>query len=92
VYDGIDLHQDVCVFGVDVEGTSLLVDIYGGDTNICGSVRFRFPDRDERDASLEQLVRWRVEGTPLSLVTRGSMVALQNDRALFAAQVALPGA
>lgn len=90
--DGIDLHQDVCVFGVDVDGTELLVDLYGGEANLCGSVRFRFADRDERDASLDQLVRWRVASTPLSLIARGPTVALQNDRALFAAQVALPGA
>lgn len=92
VTDGLEVFQDVVVFGVAAHGPTLLVDVYGGASNLCGSVRLVIPDPESRRSALRLLRRWCRRGTPLSLITRGPAVVLQNDLAVFDAQVSPPAA
>ena len=87
--DGIQVLQDVVVFGVAVEGEAVLVDVYGSPANVCGTVRFELPDPDLHIA-LDLLEHWSRSVTALTLIAHGSGVALQNDHAVFAAQIEAP--
>ncbi|MGH9213691.1 MAG: hypothetical protein ACRD2C_23900 [Acidimicrobiales bacterium] len=91
--DRIELVQDVVVFdvGVDDVDQAVLVDLYGGSSNACGTVRFLLSDQAGRDAAIRVLDRWRQQETPLTLVARGTTVALQNDQALFGSQLGTAG-
>jgi hypothetical protein len=83
VRDEIEVIQDIGVLGVTEDGDDLHVDIFGGETNVCGVVRFTFADQAERAAMRRLLDRWRKHGTALTFVSTGSTISLLNDRALF---------
>lgn len=82
--------QDVLVLGVEIDGDDVLVDLYGSDENVCGSVRFTFASPAERVRHIAVLRRWASEAVPLMLVEAGSTISLQNDRARWAHELALP--
>lgn len=76
--DELELIQDVRVLDVTVEDTEVLVDIYGGPDNACGSIRFRFEDADERMRQVALLRWWQGQGTLLAFMAEGSSVTLTN--------------
>ena len=80
----LEVLQDVLVLDVAVEGAEVNVDIYGSQSNVCGSIRFTFAARPERVAQVRLLRRWQRGQTPLTFVSHGSTVALTNDAALLA--------
>lgn len=85
--------EDVVVEGLHVAfveevGDRLLVDVYGGRDPVCGTVRFRFPDRRERRRHLERLRRWVGDGATVTLTRRGSAVSLVERRVLWPPAVA----
>ncbi|HEV7722600.1 MAG TPA: hypothetical protein VGO60_15010 [Iamia sp.] len=86
--DEIDVLQDVLVLSVVVDGTSVVVDVYGSPANVCGTVRIELPDAGRRWAAVSQLTRWRRRDTPLTLIVRDSAIVLQDDRAAFGPQLA----
>lgn len=73
----------VRLLGVTVEGSDVLVDVYGSEDNACGSVRYHFPDRRQRRSSVNVLRRWAAEDTTVTMVTNGSTVTLLDERALL---------
>jgi hypothetical protein len=79
----VEVLQGVIVLGAHVDGDDVHVDVYGSDSNICGSVRFTFTDSGQRTDMVAQLEHWAADGTPLTYVQRGSSVTLQDDTALF---------
>ena len=79
----IEVIQGVGVLGVTEVGDELHVDVFGGDSNVCGVVRFTFAERSERTAMRRQLDRWRRQGTALTYVSSGATIALQDDDVLF---------
>jgi hypothetical protein len=81
--NAVEVLQGVLVLGARVEGELVHVDLYGSASNICGSVRFTFADRRQRDDMVGQLEDWAASGTPLTYVQRGTSVTLQDDAALF---------
>jgi hypothetical protein len=83
--DAIDILQHVIVFGAIVDGARILVDVYGSDRNVCGSVRFDV-EPHEHGPMFGLLDHWRRNGTPLTLIARDGTVVLQNDQAVFASQ------
>lgn len=82
-----ELLQDIVVFAVVVAGEDVHVDIYGSLENVCGSVRFTFPDRVQRRQTVVLLERWRRDQTPLTFIANGSTIVLQNDAAVFGEQL-----
>jgi hypothetical protein len=85
--DRIEVLQDVLVLGVGVEGTTVTVDVYGSAANACGVMRVSIVEEQAREEAVELLLRWGREDTPLSLIVQGTRVALQNDQAVFQAQL-----
>lgn len=73
--DGARL-DGVHVLGATVEGDAVHVDLYGGDDNLCGYVRFVFEDDEERQARLAVLRAWARLGTAVTFVSAGGTVTL----------------
>lgn len=88
--DELEILHDVVVFDVAVDQSTLLVDLYGSTANVCGNVRFLLPDQERRESARGLLEQWCRQSTPLTLIARGSAVALQNDHAIFGAQLEPP--
>ena len=87
MHEETELLQDITVFAVVVAGEDVHVDIYGSIENVCGSVRFTFPDRNQRRRMVALLERWRRDETPLTFIANGSTIVLQNDAAIFGDQL-----
>ena len=85
--DRIEVLQDVLVLGVGVDGTTVLVDVYGSPANACGVMRVTITEEHKREEAVELVQRWGREDTPLSLIVQGTRVALQNAQAVFSAQL-----
>ena len=77
------LLQDLRVFDAHAEGNDLVVALYGGASNACEVVRFRFSDMTEREQQLRRVLRWRRAGSPLALLRYGTTTALLDERALL---------
>lgn len=84
--DGIEIIQGVLVFDVVEDGNDLHVDIYGGASNVCGTVRFTFLDPAERTSMKSVLARWQRDSTPVTFVSSDTTIALQSD-AVFSEQL-----
>jgi hypothetical protein len=87
VTDRIEVLQDVLVLYVTVTGATVVVDVYGSPANACGILRVSLPDAEVRRDAVELVRQWSVTNTPLSLIVQGTRVALQNDHAVFQAQL-----
>lgn len=83
----LTVFDDVLVHAVTCHGTTIDVDLYGGPSNVCGSVRFSFPDARERIRSRRLLQEWSRRQLPLTLISRGSTVTLQNTAARLRAEL-----
>lgn len=82
----IDLLQGIVVLGVTIDGDDVYADVYGSEANVCGSVRFTFPDPEERREKAALLEAWAEQSTPLTLIETSTSIALQDDEAVFRAQ------
>jgi hypothetical protein len=83
VSNGIEVIQNLLIFGVEVDGEELRVDIYGGGDCVCGTLIYTFADRSEREERAELLGRWRDAGTPVTYVRRDGSAALMDEVALL---------
>ncbi|HEX9970073.1 MAG TPA: hypothetical protein VGB03_08035 [Acidimicrobiales bacterium] len=79
----IEVIQNLLVFGVDIEGEELRVDIYGGDDCVCGTLIYRFSDPSELDERAELLRRWCLDATPVTYVRRDGSAALMDELSLL---------
>jgi hypothetical protein len=83
VSDGIDIIQNLLIFGVEVDGDELRVDIYGGADCVCGTLIYTFTNQAEREERAELLGRWRDAATPVTYVRRDGSAALMDELALL---------
>lgn len=84
----IEIVQGVVVFAVTVSPRGVVdVDLVGGRSNVCGSVRFLFDDRREQRSKVQQLRHWQRSHTPLTFVSNGHTVTLQDDDMVFGPQL-----
>jgi len=74
-----DLLQDLRVFAAAVDGHDVRVSLYGGRHNVCGAVRFTFPDAGDRRRQVARLTRWMAEGTLVSLLAYGEVLSLFSE-------------
>ncbi|MEA2684990.1 MAG: hypothetical protein QOE93_185 [Actinomycetota bacterium] len=72
----VEVLYGVHVLGATVDGASVHVDLYGGDDNVCGYVRFAFDDPVERAARVAVLRGWAARGTSVTFVSSGDTVTL----------------
>jgi hypothetical protein len=82
--NGIEVIQNLLIFGIEVEGDELRVDIYGGHDCVCGTLIYTFADAGERRERANLLGRWRDDGTPVTYVRRDGSAALMDELALLA--------
>jgi hypothetical protein len=82
-FDESDLLQDLLIFDVQRDGSDVHVDLYGGRENVCGSVRFTFPDPAERRRNVAQLRDWKRAGVPVALLAYGDTITILSERALL---------
>ncbi|HZQ28463.1 MAG TPA: hypothetical protein VFA94_12260 [Acidimicrobiales bacterium] len=80
----IDVIQNLLIFGVEVEGDELRVDIYSGADCVCGTLIYTFTDETERAERAALLGRWRDRSTPVTYVRRDGSAALMDELALLA--------
>jgi hypothetical protein len=59
---------DLRVLDARQDGNDLLVDVYGGPTNACRSVRLVYRELRSLRAALLVVRRWRDRGQPVALV------------------------
>jgi hypothetical protein len=83
----IDIHQGIRVLGATVDGQDVVVDLYGGDLNVCGIARFALAEPCEQARAVAQVQRWARLDTLLTLVVHGMVVRLQDDMTVFATSV-----
>jgi hypothetical protein len=82
-FEESDLLQDLLIFDVQADGCDVHVDLYGGRENVCGSVRFTFPDAAERRSNITQLKEWHRGEVPVALLAYGETITLLSERALL---------
>lgn len=80
----IEILQGLHVFDVSVDEDELVVDLYGGDESVFGTVRFSFPDLGERRRRQGALESWRDNALPVTFVTSGEVVTLVSEHELLA--------
>ena len=77
-----NITHDLRVFGAVQSGDDLVIDLYGGPSNACGSVRFTFTSNEELVARLELVCTWRAEGRSVALVTCDKQIVLIDESRL----------
>lgn len=78
-----DLVQDLYVLTAVELGAEVLVSVYGGRANVCGTVRFTFDDAGERGKALRVLRRWAKADAAVSLLSSGDKLSLFSERTAF---------
>lgn len=81
--------HDLHVLSVSTDGTDLVIDLYGGPSNACGSVRFTFNDPANLPARLELVQAWAAEDRALALLTGDDQIVLIDERRLAASEEAV---
>ena len=59
--------SELLVFGAVEDGDDIVVSVYGGADNVCGTVTFTFPDPDDRTRIMALAWRWASTDEPVAL-------------------------
>ena len=73
------MERGVVILEVEVRDVEVIVDVYGGESFVCGSLVYQFDDDRERYRSAAQLRRWRDDRIALTYTKMGSEVVLVED-------------
>ena len=79
----IEVLQHVSVFHVAVEDDAVIVDLYGGEDSVCGTVTYHFEDRCEQDEHVRTLSSWADSGADVTYLKRGGVVVLMDEVAFL---------
>ena len=71
----VRIESDVRVLFVEIDEPDVVVDIYGGEGLLCGTIRFHFKPGQRREF-VKTLRRWCRDQTPLTFVSRDGTVRL----------------
>ena len=71
--------EGVRVLSVSEHRDELHVDVYGGPSHACASVRFTLPDGRARRRARAQLREWARQQSPLTLLRDGTSVTLRGS-------------
>jgi hypothetical protein len=72
---------ELTVFAVAVEGSTVRVDLVGGDRMVCGSLLYEFDNEAESERNFAVLDQWRDAGTPVLAFTEDEVVTLVDPQA-----------
>ena len=71
------------VLGVTVRDSSVVVDLYGGEESVCGTVTYHFDERSELEEHVRTLEAWAEAGTDVTYLKRGGVVVLMDEVAFL---------
>jgi hypothetical protein len=77
-----NITHDLRVLSAEQSGDDLVIDLYGGPSNACGSVRFTFTSNEELAARLDLVKSWCDDGRSVALVTDDAQIVLIDERRL----------
>jgi len=77
-----NITHDLRVLNAEQSGDDLVIDLYGGPSNACGSVRFTFTSNDELKARLDLVRNWCMDQRSVALVTDDAQIVLIDERRL----------
>jgi hypothetical protein len=77
-----NITHDLRVLNAAQSGDDLVIDLYGGPSNACGSVRFTFTSNEELEARLALVLSWCNDQRSVALVTDDSQIVLIDERRL----------
>jgi hypothetical protein len=77
-----NITHDLRVLHAERSGDDLVIDLYGGPSNACGSVRFTFTSDDELQARLKLVRSWCSDQRSVALVTDDAQIVLIDERRL----------
>jgi hypothetical protein len=72
---------ELTVFGVELEGSTVRVDVVGGDRLVCGSLLYEFADERESARNFAVLDQWRAAHTPVLAFSDDDVVTLVDPQA-----------
>jgi hypothetical protein len=72
---------ELTVFAVAVEGSTVWVDLVGGDRMVCGSLQYEFESEAESERNFAVLDQWRDAGTPVLAFADDDLVTLVDPQA-----------
>jgi|tagenome__1003787_1003787.scaffolds.fasta_scaffold19303931_2 hypothetical protein len=85
-----NITHDLRVLNAEQAGDDLVIDLYGGPSNACGSVRFTFTSNDELEARLALVRSWCSDQRSVALVTDDAQIVLIDERRLDEQQAERP--
>jgi hypothetical protein len=75
--------QDLRVLGAVIDGDDVIVSVYGGEHNVCGTVRFAFSTVPERRRIQRLADRWAADDQLVTLVAANDTVSLFVEQEAF---------
>jgi hypothetical protein len=79
-----DVVHDLRVLTAVEDGDDVIVSVYGGRANVCGTVRFTYPGAsDRRETTVRLTERWAASDELVTLLVANGNVSLFSERNLF---------
>ncbi len=79
----VEVLQHVTILSVEVLGSTIQVDLYGGEESACGTVTYRFDDPVELAQHAQTLRAWCADGADVTYIRRGGVVVLMDEVAFL---------
>ena len=83
----MELHRGLRVLSVEVSGTEVRADVYGGAGSVCGTVLYRMPSELSARRRAAVLRRWARKGTAVTYVRNGTSASLVDEQGFLASQI-----
>jgi hypothetical protein len=75
--------QDLRVLAAVIDGEDVIVSVYGGPHNVCGTVRFTFETEPERRHVLSLAREWALSDQIVTLLAADDTVSLFVEQEAF---------
>ena len=75
------------MLSVEVSGTEVRADVYGGEGSVCGTVLYRMPSEISARRRAAVLRRWARKGTAVTYVRNGTSASLVDEQGFLASQI-----
>ena len=83
----MELHRGLRVLAVEVSGSEVRADVYGGAGSVCGTVLYRMASEAAARRRAGVLRRWARRGTPVTYVRNGNSASLVDEQGFMASRI-----
>ena len=83
----MELHRGLRVLAVEMSGTEVRADVYGGTGSVCGTVLYRMATEAAARRRAAVLRRWARRGTPVTYVRNGGSASLVDEQGYLASRI-----